>query len=194
MVDFRLLNPFATTRFTLHTSLSATECAARLGGQTLGWFQLKGLFGPGAAPMTGSVDERGFRVRRRTSFPRNSYQPLARGKWQERDDGTDVSVQMFEDPAVAWLSLMWLAVAMIVAAMFVSTAAAGELSSDLTPVSVPAMLLLPSLGLTAQMYARWMARHEPERVRAFLVDLLEATDEAQHEKPPSAGVAAGAAA
>jgi hypothetical protein len=59
--------------------------------------------------------------------------------------------------------------------MFVASAATERLSSELSGVSVPAMLLLPTVGLMAQMYARWMAREEPERMRAFLMQLFEAT-------------------
>jgi hypothetical protein len=173
----RLLNPFATTRFTLRTHLTVGECAARMDGQTLGWFQLKGLFDHGSTPLSGSVGDSGFRVRRRTRFPRNTYQPLTAGSWREHDGQTEISVKLFEDPAVAWLSVLWLAVAVVVATMFVASAASGAISSSLTAVSVPAMLLLPSLGLTAQMYARWMARYEPDIMRAFLANLLEARDE-----------------
>ncbi|MFN0074307.1 MAG: hypothetical protein ACKVVP_22735 [Chloroflexota bacterium] len=172
----RLLNPFATTRFTLRTSLNAAQCTALLRDKTLGWFQLKGLFGFDATPMSGSVNRAGFRIRRRTPFPRNTYQPIATGTWQESDDGTEIDVRVFEDPMVAWLSLLWLTVAVVVATMFVSTAAAGQLSSEISSVSIPAMLLLPGLGLTAQMYARWMAREESEIMRGFLITLLLASD------------------
>lgn len=168
----RLLNPFATTRFTLQTSLPVDECVRRLSAQTLTWFQLRGLWGAERLPMAGAVSPSGFRIRRRTSFPRNSYQPIASGEWRERDGRTEISVRVHEDPSVAWLSIAWLLVAMVVATMFVASSVTGRLSSELANVSVPAMLLLPSVGMAAQWYARWLGRDEAERLETFLAEAL----------------------
>jgi hypothetical protein len=99
---------------------------------------------------------------------------LSAGTWRARDGGTEITVRLFEDPVVAWLSLVWLAVAVVVVTMFVASAASGAIESELSSVSVPAMLLLPGLGLAAQMYARWVARDESEIMRSLLTKLFEA--------------------